>query len=102
MENQNKQEILKAIGEVEHPAISATLVNLGMVKDITVNQNGLVTLSLVLPFETVPENITNFIKASLTQAVASLNGKLVNVNKAVMNEEELQNFLTIETQNWRG
>ncbi len=102
MEIQKKQEILKAIGEVEHPAISATLMNLGMVKDITVDQDGIVTLSLVLPFENVPENITDIIKASLAQKIASVSGKLVNVNEVIMNEEELQNFLTIESQNWRG
>ena len=47
-ESISEEEVHQAVGQVMHPAISRSLVELGMVKDITLGHNK-VTLTLALP-----------------------------------------------------
>ncbi len=49
--------IQEAIGKVEHPAIATTLVDLGLLKDITVTPDGKIALALVLPLPNIPEDM---------------------------------------------
>ena len=103
MPNKNDiQKILEALEKVEHPAIATTLLDLGMLRDIEVSTDGKVVLSLVLPFQNIPENVREYIVNSLATAAQSANGELTRVNLTVMNEAERQIFMTKEQQNWRG
>ena len=85
--------IQEAIGKVEHPAIATTLVDLGMLKDITVTPDGKIALALalVLPLQNIPDNIRDFLIRSLESAAQSAGGELATVKLAQMNEEERQN-----------
>ena len=96
------QKVIKAIESVEHPAIATTLLDLGMLRDIEVSSDERVALTMVLPFPNIPDNVRGYMVNSLATAIQSSGGELVTVNLAVMNEEDRQNFLTIEQQNWRG
>lgn len=96
------QKVIEAIESVEHPAIATTLLDLGMLRDIEVSSDERVALTMVLPFPNIPDNVRDHMVNSLAAAIQSSGGELVTVNLAVMNEEERQNFLTIEQQNWRG
>lgn len=98
----NDQHIRAALERVEHPAIATTLLNLGIIRDIEITAEGQVTLSLVLPFANIPDNIRDFMINSLAVAAQSAGGELVEVNLAVMNELERQEFLSKEEQHWRG
>jgi metal-sulfur cluster biosynthetic enzyme len=98
----NPQNIIELLEKVEHPAIATTLLNLGMLRDIEVISDGKVALTIVLPFPSIPDNIRDYMVNSLAVAAQSAGGELTKVNLALMNEEERQNFLTIEHQNWRG
>ncbi|MEA3334948.1 MAG: iron-sulfur cluster assembly protein [Chloroflexota bacterium] len=96
------QKVIEAIERVEHPSIATTLLDLGMLRDIEVSSDKKVALTMVLPFPSIPDNVRDYMVNSLATAIQSSGGELVTVNLAVMNEEERQNFLTIEQQNWRG
>lgn len=94
--------LAEAINNVEHPSIAATLNKLGMLKDIEISEDGDVSLMLTLPFPQIPESIQNYLINSLAEAAKSAGGDLQQVKIAVMNAEEKQSFLIVETQNWRG
>ena len=98
----SSQDIIEVLEKVEHPAIAATLLDLGMLRDLEVATDGKVSLTLVLPFPSVPTNVRDHLISSLAMAAKSAGGELTNVDLALMNEDEVRTFLTKEQQNWRG
>jgi len=80
-----EEDVHQAVGQVMHPEISRTLVELGMVKDIAVKDDE-VSLTLVLP---------------LLGTVMKLGAKL-EVRIAEMNQEERLAFLAMEQEGWKG
>ncbi len=102
MVDAQNEAILAAIEKVEHPAIATTLLNLGMLRDVVIDPGGQTSLTLVLPFPSIPENVRNYMVNSLSAAVLSAGGELVKANVALMNDAERQDFLVKEQQNWRG
>ena len=99
-ENISQEDVRQAVGEVMHPAISRTLVELGMVKDITL-EHGKVTLSLALPILGIPASIKDYLVNRLRQAVVSL-GLEAEIRVTEMNQEERQAFLAMEQESWKG
>ena len=98
----SSQDIIEVLEKVEHPAIAATLLDLGMLRDLEVATDGKVSLTLVLPFPSVPTNVRDHLISSLAKAAKSAGGELTNVDLALMNEDEVRTFITTEQQNWRG
>ncbi len=98
--NISEEDVHQAIGQVMHPEINRTLVELGMVKDITL-KNDEVTLTLVLPLLGIPVSIKDYLMNSLRQAVMKLGAK-IEVRVAEMNQEERLAFLAMEQENWKG
>ena len=96
------KKIIESLEKVEHPSISATLLDLGMLRDVKVTPEGKVSFTIVLPFPNIPENVRNYLINSLTNAAQTAGGELEKADLAIMSEEERQNFLLIEQQNWRG
>jgi len=99
-ESISQEDVRQAVGEVMHPAISRTLVELGMVKDITL-EHGKVTLSLALPILGIPASIKDYLVNRLRQAVVGL-GLEAEVRVTEMNQEERQAFLAMEQESWKG
>jgi metal-sulfur cluster biosynthetic enzyme len=100
VKNISEEDVHQAIGQVMHPEINCTLVELGMVKGVAVNDNG-VSLTLVLPLLGIPDAIKEYLVDSLRQAVMKLGAK-VEVGIAEMNQEERLAFLDMEQKNWKG
>jgi len=98
--NISEEDVHQAIGQVMHPEISRTLVELGMVKDIALKDDE-VSLSLVLPFLGIPASIKDYLVNSLRQAVMKLGAK-AEIKIAEMNQEERLAFLAMEQEGWRG
>ena len=96
------KRIIESLEKVEHPSISATLLELGMLRDMEVSPEGKVSFTIVLPFPNIPENVRNYMINSLENAAKNVGGKLEKAELAIMNDKERQNFLLIEQQNWRG
>jgi len=94
------EDVHQAIEQVLHPEINRTLVELGMVKDITVKHND-VTLTLVLPLLGIPVSVKDYLMNSLRQAVMKLGAK-IEIRVAEMNQEERLAFLAMEQESWKG
>ncbi len=99
-ENISEEDVHHAIGQVMHPAISHTLVELGMVKDTALKGNEVI-LTLVLPFLGIPDVIKDYLVDSLREAIAKL-GVNVEIKIAEMNKEEKEAFLAMEEEGWKG
>jgi len=98
--NISEQDVHQAIGQVMHPEINRSLVELGMVKDVTLRDDK-VSLSLVLPFLGIPASIKDYLVNSLRQALMKLGAK-AEIKIAEMNREERLVFLAMEQEGWRG
>jgi metal-sulfur cluster biosynthetic enzyme len=98
--NISLQDVQEAIGKVTHPAISRTLVDLGMIKDVGLHGSE-ARLTLVLPILNIPAPVKDHLVNSLREAVAAL-GVQLEVEIAEMNEEERQAFLAMEKESWKG
>jgi len=96
----SEKDVHQAIGQVMHPEISRTLVDLGMVKDIALRGDE-VTLTLVLPFLGIPASIKDYLLSSLHQAIMKLGAK-AEIRIAEMNQEERLAFLAMEQEGWKG
>ena len=98
--NISLQDVQEAIGRVIHPAISRTLVDLGMVKDVRLHGKE-ARLTLFLPVLSIPAPVKDYLVNSLREAVAALSVQL-EVEIAEMSEEERQAFLAKEQESWKG
>ena len=100
VKNISEEGAHQAIGQVMHPEISRSLVELGMVRDVALKGDE-VTLTLVLPFLGIPASIKDYLVDSLRQTVMKLGAK-VEVRIAEMNQEERLAFLAMEQEGWKG
>jgi len=96
----SEEDVHQAIGQVMHPEINRTLVELGMVKDIALKDDA-VTLTLALPFLAIPVSIKDYLVNSLHQAVMKVGAK-IEVTVAEMSQEERLAFLAMEQESWKG
>ena len=98
----SEQEIHRALAEVNHPEIARTLVDLGMLKDITV-EGRKISLTLALPLMGIPTQVKDYLLNSIRQALANLDTSLkAEINLAEMNPEERAKFLAMEQEGWIG
>jgi metal-sulfur cluster biosynthetic enzyme len=96
--NISEEKVRQALAEVMHPAIDRTLVELGVIKNITVRNNR-AALTLLLPFPNIP--IKDYLANSVREAVMKL-GLEVKIKIGQMNQEEVQSFLAMEQEGWKG
>jgi len=94
----NEEEVKEIIGKVMHPEIDASLMELGMIKDIKLEGNR-VSLTMVFPFPGVP--IRDMLMESVKKPLEEL-GLQVEINETVMTQEELQSFFKMEQEKWKG
>ncbi|MBN2089459.1 DUF59 domain-containing protein [candidate division KSB1 bacterium] len=91
--------IRREIGNVMHPMIHCSLVDLGIVKNIDIKP-GRIIITLVLPFAEVPVSIKEYLVDSLKESVEEVNAE-VEIQTEVMNKEELKKFLVLEKKYWK-
>jgi len=92
------EDVRQAIAKVMHPAIDRSLMDLGMIRDIILAEST-ASLTLVIPFPGIP--ILSFLEKSLKESVSPM-GIDLEVNIAQMNQEEVQRFLDMEKEAWKG
>lgn len=92
-----KEEIMKTLNGVKHPAIDLSLIELGMLRNISVEGSS-VHVEFVLPFPNIP--IKEALFASVRTPLEEM-GLQVLVSEAVMTPDEVQKFLALETANWK-
>lgn len=94
----SEQDVRQAVSKVKHPAIDRTLIELGVLKDITI-RNDKVELTLTFPFPNIP--IKDHLINSVREPIKKL-GAEVEVKIDIMNDEERQAFLAMEEKSWKG
>lgn len=93
-----EQEILKVISDVRHPAIDHSLLDLGIIKDIEIEDNT-VSLKFVFPFPNIPiaDALFDSIKIPLNNIGYTLFSDVI-----LMTEEERAKFMQMEAEAWKG
>ena len=94
----SEDEVRKALDQVKHPAIDLSLVELGIVKEILVTDNK-VSITIALPFAGIP--IESQLINSVREPVEKLGAEL-EIKTTLMNPEEVQKFLSMEKEAWKG
>ena len=94
----SEENIRNMLKEVKHPAVDRSLLDLGIVKKIDVKE-GKVVITMALPFPNIP--IIDQLVSSIKEPIDKL-GVEVEIKQTVMNQEEVQKFLTMEQENWKG
>ena len=93
-----KEDVLKAIANVKHPAIDLSLLELGVVQTVEV-ENNKAKVTFAFPFANIPiaDMLINSVKQPIINLGAEFEGSLV-----LMTEEEKQRFLMLEQSAWKG
>jgi len=96
--NISEQDVRKVLAWVKHPMIDRTLLDLGIIKDIRVESDK-IEITLAFPFPNIPiqDHLIDSVRGPITELGAEVEVKLI-----VMNQEELQKFLAMEQDAWRG
>jgi len=94
----SEKEIRKAIAGIKHPAIDHTLLELGIIKTISI-ESCKATIILAFPFPNIPvkDHLINIVREPIEKL-----GVEVEMKATVMNQEELQRFLAMEQDAWKG
>lgn len=95
---QTIENVLSVLSEVEHPAISYSLIKLGIVKDIELSEDTVI-LTFVFPFPDIP--IADQLISSIQKPIEAMGLKLEYIVR-IMNEEEKATFLQLEGEAWKG
>ncbi len=78
--------------------IDKSLVDLGIIKQVSMEESKVKVL-VAFPFPNIP--IAGQLIESIRNPLLAM-GAEVEVEQTVMNPEELQRFMTLEQQGWRG
>jgi len=93
-----EQRAIEIIKGVEHPAINHSLYDLGIIRSYEIKENN-VLIVVALPALNIP--ILDMLIQSIKQPLEAINAK-VYFEKTVMTQEELQKFLAMEQNAWKG
>ena len=92
-----KEEVIEIISDVKHPAIDHSLLDLGIVKDVRVEDDK-VKITFSFPFPQVP--IRDMLINSIDQTLQSI-GVNAEYDFTEMDEKERAEFLRMEKEGWR-
>lgn len=95
-----REDVYKAIEQVEHPEIAATLIDLGMILDVTVVEN-VARLAMALPTPGIPEVVRSALVQSIRSPIEGL-GLRMEVEFFEMNDESKNKFLSMAQSGWKG
>jgi metal-sulfur cluster biosynthetic enzyme len=97
-EHETKKNIKEIIGKIKHPAIDLALQDLGLIKDVEI-EDETVKITFAFPFPNIPikDYLINSVKGPIEEM-----GISVEVAVTVMSQEELQKFLTLEKEHWNA
>ncbi len=93
-----EQEIMKIISDVKHPAIDYSLLDLGIINDIEIDDKTVI-LKFVFPFPNIPiaDTLIDSVKMPLNDIGYTLFSDVI-----LMTEEERAKFMQMEAEAWKG
>lgn len=92
-----KEEIINALSDIKHPVIDYSLIDLGIIKDIAL-ENKKVKILFKLPFPDIP--IKDILINSTAEPILAI-GMKFEYEIQIMSEDEKQRFIIMETKGWR-
>ena len=95
---QTLENVITELLKVQHPAINYSLIKLGIVKDIELNDDTVI-LTFAFPFPGIP--IADRLISSISEPIEAMGLKVEYIVK-IMNEEEKATFLQLEGEAWKG
>ncbi len=98
VDNISEKSIRSILEGVKHPAIDRSLLELGIVKEFTVEENRVLVI-MALPFPNIP--IIDQLISSIKEPIEKL-GVEVEIKQTMMNQDEIQKFLMMEQESWKG
>ncbi len=93
-----KEEVFELISGVMHPAINYSLRDLGIVRDLNVDENS-VEVIFAFPFPGIP--IADALVNSISKPIVS-EGMEFKYKIDIMNTEEKDKFMKMEMAGWVG
>lgn len=93
-----KKDIIKLLDQVMHPAINYSLIKLGMLTNIEINEDKVLAV-FVFPFPNIP--IAEQLFLSVMKPINEI-GMELDFTVRVMTEIEKERFLKLETEAWKG
>ena len=94
----SEQDVRKEVAEVMHPTINCSLLELGIVKNIEL-KNEIIKITMAFPFPNIP--IEDYLINSVKEALEAFDAE-VEIETVIMTKEEVQKFLALEKENWKG
>ncbi|MCD6587592.1 MAG: hypothetical protein J7K88_03480 [Candidatus Fermentibacteraceae bacterium] len=94
----SEKSISDIIESVEHPAISLSLKELGIVKSYDISGS---TVNIVMAFPALNIPILDMLVQSVRKPLEAA-GIQVEIENTVMTPQELQTFLAKEQSGWKG
>ncbi|MFA9389849.1 MAG: hypothetical protein ACERKD_08570 [Prolixibacteraceae bacterium] len=94
----NKEIIFEALSKVEHPAISSSLIKLGIISEYKITEEKL-ELMFAFPFPNIP--IADKLVTSVFEVATNFDLDFI-YDIRVMNEEEKALFMQLEAEGWKG
>lgn len=95
-----REEILDRLKKVEHPEIAVSLVDLGMILDVAVDQNT-ARVAIALPMMNIPIAVRDAVLNSISGPIREL-GFDMQVEYFEMPPEVRDNFIAAARANWKG
>ena len=99
--NSSIEDIREILAQTKHPVIECDLIELGLIKDITLDRKQ-ATITIAFPFTGLAEKEPSphkFIIEDVTETIESLGLKVI-IKITEMNKEELKKFLAKERETW--
>jgi metal-sulfur cluster biosynthetic enzyme len=94
----SREDVENALAQVKHPAIDCSLADLGIVKEVKV-EDETIFVTMAFPFPNIP--IKEYLIKSVKTPLEKLGADVI-VEITVMSQKELQEFLALEKENWKG
>ena len=98
--NTSRENVLRAIEQLEHPEIAVSLGDLGMILDVSV-QGNTVTVAMALPTTEIPEVMRNALINIMHHPLEKL-GLQLQVEFFEMTQEVRSKFFALAQANWKG
>ena len=94
-----QEDVMAVMSNTIHPEIDYSLVDLGMIKDVRVQQNT-IQVTVHLPFPAVPikDHLVQIVRNAIAEKDA---GADIEVTFATMNEAERDDFRRKAAEKWK-
>ncbi|MEA3475802.1 MAG: iron-sulfur cluster assembly protein [Candidatus Cloacimonadota bacterium] len=95
-----KEDVYKRIEKIEHPEISKTFKELGMIGEVKI-ENNKATINIILPMLSVPIILKNILVSFIKESIKDFDLEL-QIEFSEMNIEGRMKFFEMSKAYWKG